>query len=123
PSGRRTSPRLSPPGDGPVPTRRLLRARRESTRHLHELTAGFTRYPQVLGNVRVGEKRPFADVPEIARAVRATEKELGDRGRLLLRYSGTEPLARVMIEGQRQDEIERLAQALARIIQTALGAK
>ncbi|PYS93396.1 MAG: phosphoglucosamine mutase [Acidobacteria bacterium] len=122
-SGHIIFPRLSLAGDGLVTTLCLLRAMRESSRHLHELTAGFTRYPQVLVNVRVGEKRPFADVPEIARAVRATEKELGDRGRLLLRYSGTEPLARVMIEGQRQDEIERLAQALARIIQTALGAK
>ncbi|HYX42746.1 MAG TPA: phosphoglucosamine mutase, partial [Pyrinomonadaceae bacterium] len=122
-SGHIIFPRLSLAGDGLVTTLCLLRALRESGRPLHELTAGFTRYPQVLVNVRVGEKRPFADVPEIAQAVRTTEAQLSERGRLLLRYSGTEPLARVMIEGQRQDEIERLAQALADVIRTALGTK
>jgi len=122
-SGHIIFPRLSLAGDGLITTLCLLRALHETGRSLHELTAGFTRYPQVLVNVRVGEKRPFADVPEIAQAVRATEEQLGDRGRLLLRYSGTEPLARVMIEGQRQDEIERLAQALADTIRAALGAK
>jgi phosphoglucosamine mutase len=100
----------------------LLRAMRESERPLHELTAGFERYPQVLVNVRVGEKRPFTEVSEIARSVRETEEQLGAKGRLLLRYSGTEPLARVMIEGERQDVIEQQAHALAAVIKDALGA-
>jgi phosphoglucosamine mutase len=122
-SGHIIFPRLSLAGDGLITTLCLLRALRETGKSLDELTAGFTRYPQVLVNVRVTEKRPFADVPEIAGAVRTTEAQLGARGRLLLRYSGTEPLARVMIEGQRQDEIERLAHALAETIRAALGAK
>ncbi|HEV3469309.1 MAG TPA: hypothetical protein VG148_08315, partial [Pyrinomonadaceae bacterium] len=94
----------------------------ETARPLHELTEGFARLPQVLTNVRVREKRPFEEVEEVARCVREAERALGDRGRLLLRYSGTEPLARVMIEGQRQDEIERLAGTLAAVIRRNLGA-
>ena len=120
-SGHVIFPRLSLAGDGLATMLCLLRAMRAAGRPLHELTAGFTRYPQTLVNVRVGEKRPFADVPEIAAQARATEAQLAGAGRLLLRYSGTEPLARVMIEGQRQDEIEQLAHALAAVIRDALG--
>jgi phosphoglucosamine mutase len=120
-SGHIIFPRLSLAGDGLVTTLCLLRALRTARLPLHELSAGFTRYPQVLVNVRVGEKRPFADVPEIAAQARATEAQLAGAGRLLLRYSGTEPLARVMIEGARQDEIEQLAHALAKVISAALG--
>jgi len=71
--------------------------------------------------VRVREKRPLMEVPEITEGVLKTERALGENGRLLLRYSGTESLARVMIEGLRQDEIERLATSLAETIKHALG--
>jgi phosphoglucosamine mutase len=121
-SGHIIFPRASLAGDGMLTTILLLRALSESGRALHELIEGFVRYPQVLVNVRVREKLPFEEVPAIARAARETESALGDEGRLLLRYSGTEPLARVMIEGQRQDEIERLADALAAVIKEHLGA-
>ena len=120
-SGHLIFPRLSLAGDGMMTTLCVLRAMRESGASLEDLTAGFTRYPQVLVNVRVREKRAFEDVPEIARAARETEEQLGDTGRLLLRYSGTEPLARVMIEGERQDLIEQHANNLAAVIKTALG--
>ena len=120
-SGHIIFPRQSLAGDGLLTTLNLLRAMRETGHLLSQLTEGFVRYPQVLVNVRVREKRPFAEVPEIACAARATEEKLGASGRLLLRYSGTEPLARVMIEGQQQDEIEQQAQSLAVIIKDALG--
>jgi phosphoglucosamine mutase len=120
-SGHIIFPRVSLAGDGLVTMLCLLRAMRTMGQPLHELTAGFIRYPQVLVNVRVGEKRPFADVPEIAAQTRATEAQLAGAGRLLLRYSGTEPLARVMIEGQDQAEIDSLAHALAAVIRNALG--
>jgi phosphoglucosamine mutase len=120
-SGHIIFPRLSLAGDGMMTTINLLRAVREAGRPLHELTEGFERLPQVLTNVRVREKLPFAEVAEIDACVRETEAALGDGGRLLLRYSGTEPLARVMIEGQRQDEIERLAGTLASVIRRNLG--
>ena len=99
----------------------LLRAMRETGESLEALSAGFTRYPQVLVNVRVREKRPFDEVAEIAEEARRTDAALAGQGRLLLRYSGTEPLARVMIEGQSQNEIEQLAQKLASVIKRALG--
>ena len=120
-SGHLIFPRLSLAGDGMLTTLCLLRAMRESQLALHELTAGFTRYPQVLVNVRVREKLPFGEVAAIARAARETEARLGPKGRLLLRYSGTESLARVMIEGEQQDSIERLAHSLAQVIGDALG--
>ena len=120
-SGHIIFPRVSLAGDGMLTTIYLLRAMREAGRALHELTEGFTRYPQVLVNVRVREKIPFQEVAAIARSVRATEAALGGGGRLLLRYSGTEPLARIMIEGERQDQIERLAEAVASAIKQTIG--
>jgi phosphoglucosamine mutase len=85
------------------------------------MTAGFTRYPQVLVNVKVKDKQPFDEVPAIAGASRELETQLAGSGRLLLRYSGTENLARVMIEGKDQAVIERQANGLAEVIRTALG--
>ncbi|HJU53631.1 MAG TPA: phosphoglucosamine mutase [Pyrinomonadaceae bacterium] len=120
-SGHIIFPRLSLAGDGMLTTVCLLRAMTESGAPLNELTAGFKRYPQVLVNVRVREKRPFNEVPSVARAARELEGRLGETGRLLLRYSGTEALARVMIEGERQEVIEREANDLASVIKTALG--
>ena len=120
-SGHIIFPSVSLAGDGLITTLFVLRALKESGRALHELTEGFRRYPQVLVNVRVREKRPFAEVSEVARAAREVEAELGGAGRLLLRYSGTEPLARVMLEGRDQGEIEGLAARLAETIGRSLG--
>jgi phosphoglucosamine mutase len=120
-SGHIIFPRLSLAGDGLMTTLSLLRAMRDGEAGLDDLTAGFTRYPQVLVNVRVREKQPFDEVETISRAARETENQLGAKGRLLLRYSGTEPLARVMIEGEQQDLIEQHANDLASVIKTALG--
>ena len=120
-SGHIIFPRLSLAGDGILTTVNLLRAVVEAGRPLGELTEGFRRYPQVLVNVRVREKLPFEEVEEVARASREVRERLGEGGRLLLRYSGTEPLARVMIEGQSQAEIDGLAQGLAEVIRLSLG--
>jgi phosphoglucosamine mutase len=120
-SGHIIFPRLSLAGDGMLTTINLLRAVVESGRALEELTEGFRRYPQVLVNVRVREKVPFEAVEEIARAAQEVRERLGEGGRLLLRYSGTEPLARVMIEGQSQEEIDALAEGLAAVIRRSLG--
>ncbi|HEX8746157.1 MAG TPA: phosphoglucosamine mutase [Pyrinomonadaceae bacterium] len=121
-SGHIIFPRQSLVGDGMVTTINLLRAMQESRLALDELTRGFERYPQVLVNVRVREKRPFEEVDGIREVSREVEAKLGSRGRLLLRYSGTEALARVMIEGERQEEIEALAARLAEAIRAQLGA-
>ena len=91
-------------------------------RPLSEMLAGFRRFPQVLRNVRVREKRPFAELPQVAAAQREVEGELGAEGRLLLRYSGTEPLARIMLEGPEQAALERQAARLESAIREAVGA-
>lgn len=120
-SGHIIFPRTSLAGDGMITTLNLLRAVREEGRPLEELTEGFERYPQVLVNVRVREKLPFDEVEAVARAAAEVRARLEGRGRLLLRYSGTEALARVMIEGPGQEEIESLAGNLAEVIRRTLG--
>ncbi len=120
-SGHIIFPRLSLAGDGMITTLCLLRAMNDEEKPLHELTAGFERYPQVLVNVEVFDKRPFIEFERIRQAMAETECQLGDRGRLLLRYSGTEPLARIMIEGDNQSLIDELAGNLASVIHETLG--
>lgn len=120
-SGHIIFPGLSLAGDGLITTLSMLRAMTEAGKDLHELTAGFQTFPQILVNVEVKTKRPFAEVPAIQSASKEIESELGSQGRLLLRYSGTEPLARVMIEGQSQNEIEEYAATLAGVIRKTLG--
>ncbi len=120
-SGHIIFPKLSLAGDGLITTLCVLRAMTAEGKALHELTEGFQTFPQILVNVAVKLKQPFAEVAAIQRAARNIEAELGLRGRLLLRYSGTEPLARVMIEGENQDEIEKHARELASVIQKSLG--
>jgi phosphoglucosamine mutase len=120
-SGHIIFPSLSLAGDGLITTLSMLRTMTEAGKALHELTEGFETFPQILVNVEVKVKRPFDEVPPIRKAVREIEATLGARGRLLLRYSGTEPLARVMIEGESQDEIEKHARELASVIQKELG--
>jgi phosphoglucosamine mutase len=121
-SGHIIFPKLSLAGDGMITTIGLLRAMRDQGSSLVGLTENFKRYPQLLVNVRVREKLPFRELPAVQNLAEKVELELGGRGRLLLRYSGTEPLARVMIEGENQSQIEAQANALAEAIKTELGA-
>ena len=121
-SGHIIFPRLSLAGDGMITTINLLRAMRHHNKTLAELAAGFHRYPQVLVNIRVSEKRPFEELPAVQRLAYEIEQQLGDRGRILLRYSGTESLARVMIEGESESEVTSLANVLAEAIRAAVGA-
>jgi phosphoglucosamine mutase len=122
-SGHIIFPRLSLAGDGIITTITLLRAMSHHEKTLAELVAGFERYPQVLVNVRVREKKPFVEIPAVMDLVREIEAQLGDRGRLLLRYSGTESLARVMIEGENEHEVQTMAHALADVIGAKLGSE
>ena len=120
-SGHIILPELSLAGDGMITTLCLLRALRESRKTLAEMTAGFRRYPQILLNVRVREKAPFTDLAAVRTAVSEVEELLSQKGRLLLRYSGTEPLARVMIEGEDQGQIEEYARRIAGAIEREIG--
>jgi phosphoglucosamine mutase len=120
-SGHIIFPKLSLAGDGLITTLSLLRAIRGGRRTLAELTRDFRRYPQILVNVRVREKRPFAEMPQTNQLARETEAKLGQKGRLLLRYSGTEPLARIMIEGEDEKNIKAWASNLADAIRADVG--
>ena len=120
-SGHIIFPKKSLVGDGMMTALFLLEAMYEKRKTLSEMTAGFTRYPQILVNVKVREKLPFESVSEIAEASAKLTDILNGNGRLLLRYSGTENLARVMIEGKNQCEIEDQANYLAGIIKSSLG--
>ena len=78
-------------------------------------------YPQILVNVKVKEKRDFSKMPKVNSAINDAEKELGKNGRVLVRYSGTENLARVMIEGKSQKQIEKIANKIAGDIKKEIG--
>jgi len=108
-------------GDGLLTALRVCEAMRTSGQDLDELTAELEVYPQRLVNVRVKERRPLEDLPAVRAEIRRTEAELGDTGRVLVRFSGTEPLARVMVEGPRLDRVEHLAESIAAAIRSELG--
>jgi phosphoglucosamine mutase len=120
-SGHIIMPDLSLAGDGMITALSLARALKETGKPLSELTAGFKQFPQVLVNVRVRERTKFADMPPVQSVVQQVERSLANKGRLLLRYSGTEPLARVMIEGEKQEEIDNYANQIADAIKKEIG--
>ena len=88
---------------------------------LDALVAGLKDYPQTILNVKVRSKPPLAKVPEIANALQDAEKTLGNNGRIVLRYSGTEPLARVMVEAEHAADVERFSEAIATAIRATIG--
>jgi phosphoglucosamine mutase len=120
-SGHIIFPNRSLVGDGMFTALSLLETLSETGKSLSEISRGFESFPQILVNVEVAEKRPFEEVAEIMEAANQIETELGAKGRLLLRYSGTENLARVMIEGENQADVEQRANRLAEVIKTALS--
>ncbi len=109
-------------GDGLITTLLVLAEMVESGRPLSELRA-MQRMPQVLENVRVTERMPFSEMPEVQGLIAAVNSRLGDAGRLLVRYSGTEMVARVMIEGEDRSEIGGLARELCAAIAKRIGAE
>ena len=108
-------------GDGTLSALQLLAIIQRSGQTLQELARVMEVYPQILINVKVREKKDFKDIPPVYQAIRSAEKKLADRGRILIRYSGTEPKLRVMVEGEDQSEIETIAQEIAGAIETHLG--
>ena len=110
-----------PTGDGMATALAVLRVMAETGKELSELAAGLVTFPQTLVNVRVREKRPIESVPDIQAAVARVEGALAGRGRVLVRYSGTEPLLRVMIEGEDQASVQAWAEEIAEAIRGTLG--
>lgn len=109
-------------GDGVITALQVLAIMQQTGKPLSELAKVMTALPQVLVNVRVRERQPVEAVPEIARKIEGVTNHLGDSGRVLIRYSGTEPLLRIMLEGQDQQEITALANDIARTVEVHLGA-
>ncbi len=89
---------------------------------LEKLVEGLKIFPQTIVNVKVSQKPPLESLPEVSRLLSEAERALGDAGRVVLRYSGTEPLARVMVEAETQADVDRWSQALASALRAAIGA-
>jgi phosphoglucosamine mutase len=108
-------------GDGIISALQVLGAMVEQGKGLRELKSGMTKYPQRLINVRLGEKFDLAASAVVEQAVAEAEQELAETGRVLLRPSGTEPLVRVMVEGEDAAQVERLARRLAAVVEQAVA--
>jgi phosphoglucosamine mutase len=108
-------------GDGMLTALRLIQTMREENKPLSELSRVMTVFPQVLLNIDVQSKPPIEDVPQIMAAIRSVEDCLGQKGRVLVRYSGTQPLCRVMVEGPEEDETRRYCQRIADVVKATLG--
>jgi len=108
-------------GDGLATALAVLRVMAGTGRELADLASALVSLPQTLVNVRVRNKKAVADVPSIAAAMARVESALGSRGRLLVRYSGTEPLLRIMIEGEDQATIQAWAEEIAEAVRVTIG--
>jgi phosphoglucosamine mutase len=108
-------------GDGLLTAAQFLTLAVRTGRRVSELAACMTRFPQVLENVQVGDRMALESAEEVWRAVAEAEEALGERGRVLVRASGTEPLVRVMVEAATQEDARTHAQAIASVVRGALG--
>jgi phosphoglucosamine mutase len=108
-------------GDGLLTALRVMEIMARSGKPLAELIGDLKVFPQTIKNIRVREKIPFTRVPEIQRSIEAAERELDGNGRVVVRYSGTEALARVMVEAESEDKMRTLAENIAGAIKDALG--
>lgn len=122
-SGHIIFPEISLAGDGMITAIEILRVMRETGRSLDQLLEGFISYPQVIINVRVAAKPPIESLPQVISVIRQVEDNLDGQGRVLVRYSGTENKARVMIEGRDKESVQRFAELIADAIRGEIGSK
>ncbi len=108
-------------GDGVISALQVLKRMAEEGKPLSELASVMKTYPQILLNVRVREKKDLGSIPAVTKALKAVEEKLRNRGRAFIRYSGTEPLARITIEGEKEDEISIMANELAELLKKEIG--
>ena len=120
-SGHILFPHLATTGDGLLTALVVLDVIRRSGRALHELTADLKVFPQVIVNIKVREKKPLEQIATVTDTIRAAEAELAQSGRVVVRYSGTEALARVMIEAESEEVMRRHADRIAAAIRDELG--
>jgi phosphoglucosamine mutase len=109
-------------GDGLLTALRVMEIMVRTGKSLAELVHDLKVFPQVIRNVRVREKVPFAQIPTVQSAIADAQRELDSVGRVVVRYSGTEALARVMIEAESKEQLERIARSIVNALQAALGA-
>ncbi len=121
PSGHVIFSDLSLAGDGMITLLQVLRLLAETGKSADELVGGFNPFPQTIRNVRVREKLPLEAFPEVSLAIAECREEVGERGRVVVRYSGTEALARVMVEAEQAEVVERHATRIAGAIDSVLG--
>lgn len=108
-------------GDGVISALQALKSMAEEGKPLSELASVMRTYPQILLNVKVREKKDLGSIPAVTKALKAVEEKLRNRGRAFIRYSGTEPLARITIEGEKEDEISVMANELAELLKKEIG--
>jgi phosphoglucosamine mutase len=108
-------------GDGMLTALKILETSAHDHATLDELAADLTVFPQLLVNIRVKERKPLDELPGVVDEIRACESALDGSGRVLVRFSGTEPLARVMVEGPDQKQVEEWAERIASAIRSELG--
>ncbi len=108
-------------GDGVITALQILKRMVKEGKLLSELSKDMRSYPQILLNVKVKEKKDLSSLPAVAKALKSIEERLKNRGRAFIRYSGTEPLARITIEGEKLDEIKRMANELAEVLKKEIG--
>jgi len=108
-------------GDGILTALQLLSVLKKENKPLSKLANIMRTFPQVLINVKVKRKAPLEEIPELKHVISKVEKELGDEGRVLVRYSGTQPVCRVMLEGPTESETERLAKEIAQVVEDKLS--
>jgi len=120
-SGHILFPHLATTGDGLLTALVVLDLIARTGKTIEELTADLKVFPQVIVNIKVREKRPLDEIPSVAERIRAAEAELADSGRVVIRYSGTEALARVMIEAESEAAMQHHAEAISEAIRVELG--
>lgn len=120
-SGHIVSLSLSTTGDGLLTALQIADLRRRAGRPLSAMLEGFERFPQLLKNLPVRHKPDLDSLPTVVAARAEVERKLGSEGRLVLRYSGTEPLVRIMLEGPTREAIVALADELAVVLEKELG--
>jgi phosphoglucosamine mutase len=108
-------------GDGIISALQVLDAMVESGESLSTLKTGMEKYPQTMINVRIDKQVDLSKMTNVQDAMRTAESELGDKGRILLRPSGTEPLVRVMVEGEIETQVNAIAESLAHEVRTGIG--
>ena len=112
----------NPTGDGILSALQLLAIMQKEEKSLSDLSDIMDQYPQRLVNVRIKERRRLEEFPAVIQQMKKVEKKLGEKGRLLVRFSGTEPLVRIMVEGENEKEILELAEETARVIEREFNA-